>query len=208
MQTVDYFINAEKRYKPQEMVWLPEYDEFGYPEDPLSFLERKRFQEFHGSNNSYADYKKFELNPAEILIFQVFIADLSYVFRGDIYNGDIPELVQEMRVILESVISKTPKFSGEQLYRFCKEDPVDFNIGDIYCPPHSLTTTIDDWDQDHNVYVIQPLTAGNTKAHELYRIYNHGDEFQVNFLTGTKFRIDDIQKYKNDYVKIYMTEIL
>ena len=47
-----------------------------------------------------------------------------------------------------------------------------------------------------------------TKAHDLYRMYNHGHEKQVNFLRGSKFLIED-KKIIDDteYYQFIMHEI-
>ena len=44
--------------------------------------------------------------------------------------------------------------------------------------------------------------------HNLYEIYEHGDEKQVNFLRETSFKVTKIEKTKgSDYVKIHLEEI-
>lgn len=154
-----------------------------------------------------AHYKDYGLSDTEILIFQVFIGRWSGFFRGDIYGPEIPELVKEMRKVLESVIAKSPKFEGEVLYRFCKKDPIQFEKGEIYEPPHSLTMTKDNWGKDTNTYIITTLSTHKTKAHCLYEIYNHGNENQVNFETGAKFRIDKVSQGEQGNRCVFMTEI-
>ena len=83
-------------------------------------------------------------------------------------------------------------------------------VGDVITFPYNLTCTNFDWhqDKDKNVYVITPLPDGNTKAHNLYEIYEHGDEKQVNFLRETSFKVTKIEKTKgSDFVKIHLEEI-
>ena len=52
------------------------------------------------------------------------------------------------------------------------------------------------------------MPDGNTKAHNLYEIYEHGDEKQVNFLRETSFKVTKTEKTNgSDYVKIHLEEI-
>ena len=207
MKDVAYFLEAEDNYVPSKEPRLNEEFELEFPTDPLSFLGKKRFHAF-SKDLEGENFKNYGLSPVEVLIFKVFLADLSWFFRGDAYNPEIPELVQEMREILEIVIAKAPVFEGAILYRFCNgRDRINWEIGEEYIPPHSLTTTADNWEQRENVYVITPLKACKTKAHSLYSIHMHGDEKQVNFLTGAKFRINLIEQDTEGFSKIYMSEI-
>lgn len=203
MEDIHYFLDAERSYSEPKLGPLEDIGEFGYPYDPLSFLSKKQFElcrtPFENNN-----YEKYGLTDVEIIIFQVFIGCLSGVFRGDRYKEGMHELIKEMRAILESVIQKAPIFEGGKLYRFCKDDPINFCVDQIYEPPHSLTTTKDNWEQDTNVYII--TTLKDTAARSLYKLYNHGKECQVNFPSGTKFKITDIRK-KGEYKEICMTEL-
>lgn len=56
-------------------------------------------------------------------------------------------------------------------------------VGETISFPYNLTCTNYDWKQAKfkNVYVITPLQDGNTKAHNLYDIYEHGQEKQIDF---------------------------
>lgn len=206
MKDVDYFLNEETKYIEPSMEFDEEMGRFDYPYDPLSFLSQKQFS-ISCTPWKNAHYEDYGLSDVEILIFQVFIGRWSGVFRGDRYGSEIPELIQEMRYVLESAISKAPKFTGTVLYRFCKDDPVEFKEGNIYEPLHSLTTTKDDWGKDTNTYIITPLSADKTKAHCLYEIYNHGDENQVNFETGAKFKIDKVSQEAQGNICVFMTEV-
>mgnify|MGYP002226797136 FL=1 len=139
-----------------------------------------------------------------------FLGNISYAFRDDNYYGEVPNIVHEMQIILNSIINKAPKFNGNILYRFTKTgDKTNFEVGDIYQPSHSLTTTTEDWKQNRSdVYVIKTLPENETQAHCLYMIYNHGQETQVNFLRGTSFEITDIEPIEgSEYKRIYMSEI-
>ena len=111
-----------------------------------------------------------------------------------------------MQEILDSIIVKAPKFSGNTLFRFLKDhDKRDFIIGEIFCPKYSLTTTTDNWGKD-DTYIITPLASRMTKAHALYKFYNKAGENQVNFERGAKFKVTKIENRSGNKF-IYFDEI-
>ena len=207
MKDINYFLDFESRYieenSPFEWVWNDEIGELGPPYDPLHFLQDRPFEKFSGTEVAKKAVP-FNLSYAERLMLHLFIGSKSRYFRDDHYV-ETPDIVKEMQLVLDSVIAKAPLFTGNTLYRFTKDDKVDFEIGDTYAPSHSLTTTTDDWEQDKDTYVITPLPIGATKAHSLYLIYNNGEN-QVNFERGAKFQVTDIKK-RNGFKLIYMNEI-
>jgi len=79
-------------------------------------------------------------------------------------------------------------------------------IGEIFEPSHSLTTTTEVWENDTNMYVITLRSIDKTKAHSLYKIYNHGNETQVNFERGTQFVVENVEYTKNRKI-VYLKEI-
>ena len=112
-----------------------------------------------------------------------------------------------MQKILNDIILKSPKNTATILYRFLEpEDKRDLHIGEVYTPEYSLTTTIDDWEQNVDVYIITPLDENNTQAHEIFRLVFNQNENQVNFIKGTKFLVTDI-KQKGDNKIFYLREL-
>lgn len=71
-------------------------------------------------------------------------------------------------------------------------------------PPHYITTTKDNWKWNTNEYIITPKKEG-TNARSLYKLINHGNENQVSFKRGTKFKITKIKTGKRKL--IYMVEL-
>lgn len=213
MKDIQYFLLEEKKYLASsqaepELVWNEESGELGYPYDPLDFLQKKPFQTFQHNNIDKENHHG--LTNVEKMIFTCFIGNISYAFRDDYYHREVPEVVREMQIVLNSTIAKAPKFKGRTLYRFTKiGDKTNFEIGDIYQPRHNLTTTTEDWEQNRSdVYVIKTLPENDTQAHSLYLIYNHGNETQVNFLRGASFQITDIIPIQGtEYKRIFMSEI-
>lgn len=207
MKDINYFIESEKKYNETpvpDMVYIDGIG-FEFPDEPLHFLRRKPFT----SMSSFALNKHGEngMSDVEWLMFNCFLSPFSGYFRSDMYHDGIPDIVIEMQQVLDSIIKKAPLCEKQTLYRFLKEhDKIDFEIGEIFEPSHSLTTTTEDWGKDTNMYVITPLSIEKTKAHSLYKIYNHGNETQVNFERGAQFVVENIE-YTNNRKIVYLKEI-
>lgn len=191
---LEYFLNKEKKYNEEYIAGLTQRD---------SFLEQKPFTRFFSSkdykyNNQYDEL----LNEVEKLLIVLFLGKYSYNFRYGIDH----ELLYKMQDILDGILKKTPKCEYTTLYRFLRShDKRDFKIGDIYNPNFSLTTSLEILNEDEDLYIITPLPKEKTKAYQLFEIYNHGEEYQVNFLKGAKFEVVNIE---DDNIKrIYLKEI-
>lgn len=207
MKDIDYFLKTEKDYNKTpipDMVYINGIG-FEYPDEPLEFLRRKPF-------TSLADISKKKdgkngLNAVEWLMLYCFLGPFSGYFRYDNYHTGIPDVVKYMQEVLDSAIRKAPKCECNTLYRFLNDfDKRDLHIGEVYAPTHSLTTTTEDWGKYSDMYIITLRTNGMTTAHSVYELYNHGNETQVNFERGSKFRVTDIKKI-NDRKVIYLIEI-
>lgn len=215
-----YFLEQERMFKEGH----PDYGELFYDDtigemsevginDRLNFLA-------DGVISKYMEYlkggyvgneEKYLLTDAERVMLKMLYCRHSVLFRDDYYYEGIPEIVQNMFDTLDSVVAKAPLTINPLLYRFCHDhDPVNFQVGEIVKITHSLTCTNFDWHQDDekNVYLISPLANGLTRAHNLFEIYEHGDEKQVNFLRGTSFEVTQIEKREDsELVKVHLKEI-
>ena len=113
---------------------------------------------------------------------------------------------------LDSALRKAPKNTHPVLYANDGFMRGNNRIGDIFTVNGFFTTSIDDFDNAHSIkWIIEPLPEGQTKAHEIYKIYNHGEdcpypEYQVEFERGTKFEITDIKKGK-EYNVVHIKEL-
>lgn len=120
---------------------------------------------------------------------------------------------------LDSLLSKTPKTSSIVLYRQDHFNSVEYykelqNKGKYYICSSFLTASTDDYDNSRSVkLVIDPKLDGKTKAHDVYRIMNHGEvingakpENQVNFERNAEFEITGIDENQNIPV-VYLNEI-
>lgn len=215
MKDVEYFKRAEREYQKTlapGMIYSKEAGGFEFPFEPLGFLRRGRFELY--SKNGFKDdpkynthYSEFGLTDVEVLMLRCFYADMSMYFRDDYYQGEVPEVAQEMQNVLESIIQKAPQYEGSILHRKIKyPDPEDLKVGDIYYPSHSLTTSVDEFDKEATSYIITCLPNKKTKAHSLFKIYHHGNEKQVNFPKGTRFVVTKVEEKENNVKKIYMKE--
>ena len=219
MKDVKYFIDKEREYKIKH----ENDDDTFFDEQVGEFVPVRYVDDFLGGGwftlfskhdrnvDLQNSIEKFGLCESEALILLCFLGNLSQYFRDDIYVqfGEVPEVAKEMNVILDSIISKAPQHREGLLYRFLNDyDKSDSNVGDIIRIEHSLTTTIDDWRQDTDSYCITSLPEKMTKAHDLYKIYNHGNENQVNFERGSIFKVISIvTNSETGFRRIYMEEI-
>ena len=176
--------------------------------DDLSFLSKGYIARQYEASSKQLEWEELRnkgLTDFEILMLLCFVGFLSYAFRWDSYE-DKPTPIKEMCKGLDSVLDKAPMFEGDVLYRFCTNvDRIDFEVGDIYRPPHYVTTTTDDWEQDTDRYIITPI-AKNSNARRIFKLLNHGNENQVTFRRGTQFKVQKIEKNGHHKI-IYMAEL-
>lgn len=113
---------------------------------------------------------------------------------------------------LDSALKKIPANAHSVLYANDGFFRYDNKIGDTFTIKGYFTTSKDDFDNANQTkWIVKPLPQDKTKAHEIYRIYNHGDtcpypEWQVEFERGTSFKITDIKKGKK-YDIVYIEEL-
>ncbi|MCR4834818.1 MAG: hypothetical protein K5899_00305 [Bacteroidaceae bacterium] len=209
--TVEEILKREKQYKenhknvhlvPNEVGELVPYN----INDDISFLtDGKISKHYHPNGAITAALKNKGLNDFEILMLNCFLGDVSHVFKWHSYEGSnspIPDMCEG----LDHVLNKSPIYDeGRVLYRFCTtDDKIDFKEGEIFHAPHYITTTKDDWKHKTNVYVITPKKEG-TNARSLYKLCNHGNENQVTFKRGTRFKITKVEGKKRK--RVYMEEL-
>lgn len=215
---IQYFLNAEKEFCKEH----PDYGTLYFDEkygmgkvgdnDQASFLIHRPFEEnFNRHFKLIGNEDKYGLTDAERILLNMYYAQHSAKFRDDYYHSEIPEVVKQMFMGINNVVAKAPQNQDKILYRFCQsEDPKNMKVGETINFPYNLTCANYDWKQAKykNVYVITPLQDGNTKAHNLYDIYEHGQEKQIDFLRGTSFKVTKIEKTKGTpYKKFYLSEV-
>lgn len=107
---------------------------------------------------------------------------------------------------LDSALHKIQKNTEVVLYRNDSDDRDDINeytVGQNITINGFFTTSKDDFDNAHSIkWIITPLSSEATKAHEIYRLYNHGSncpypEYQIEFERGATFVITAIENGDN-----------
>ena len=77
---------------------------------------------------------------------------------------------------LDSALKKIPANAHSVLYANDGFSRYENKIGDIFTVKGYFTTSKDDFDNANQTkWIVEPLQQDKTKAHEIYRIYNHGD---------------------------------
>ena len=99
----------------------------------------------------------------------------------------------------DSFLSKVPRSNSYMFYRVDKNQRIENFINkSTYDCNHYLTasTICPDFKNYQNEvkFVICRRLIGKTKAHEVFKICNANNEFQVNFERNTKFEIDYVDK--------------
>lgn len=215
---IQYFLKAEQDFRDEH----PNYGEIYFhklygmceigDDDAASFLISKPIATCYDSCSKIIGNEEiFGLTKAEQVLLNMYYAQHSAKFRDDYYHGKIPEVVRQMFIGINNVVSKAPQNKDKILYRFCQDEaPKGMKVGDVVNFPYNLTCTNFDWNQAKykNVYVITPLPNGKTRAHNLYEIYEHGDEKQVDFLRDTSFKVTKVETTDGTpYQKYYLSEV-
>lgn len=215
---IQYFLEAEKKFRKEHLDYGELFFDEKYgareigDEDSASFLVNMPIGEYYKQHSQIiGNEEKYGLTEVERTFLCMYYAQHSAKFRDDYYHGEIPEVVRQMFIGINNVVSKAPQNKDKILYRFCQdEDPKGMKVGDVVNFPYNLTCTNFDWNQAKykNVYVITPLPNGKTRAHNLYEIYEHGDEKQVDFLRDTSFMVTKVEETKGTpYRKYYLKEL-
>lgn len=222
METKDiqYFLDAENEFVAQH----PNYGEIFFDEkvgtsevgqdDRVEFLMQKPFADALTYIKTIVKNEEvYGLTLAERVLLSMYYGRYSSKFRDDYYydKKNMPDVVHAMFDGLNNLVGKAPLNKDVMLYRFCNDyDPKDMKVGEVITFPYNLTCTNFDWKQEDSkdVYVITHLANGKTKAHNLFEIYEHGDEKQVDFMRGTSFKVTKIEKTKGTkFKKYYLAEL-
>lgn len=153
------------------------------------------------------------LTETEILSIVILEGFGSQLIQTSLYDPSKSNALTEALIeSLDNALMKTPANTHSVLYANDGYIRYDNKIGDIFTVIGYFTTSKDDFDNANQTkWIIKPLPQDKTKAHEIYRIYNHGDtcpypEWQVEFERGTSFKIADIKKGKR-YDIVYIEEL-
>ena len=154
----------------------------------------------------------FRLSDVEVLSI-VMLEGFDYdIIQKPAFNENLLDDFNEILInSLDCALLKIPKTNYNTLYRqdkyYCKIP----EAGEILVFKGFLTASKDDYDNTHNIkWIITPLSNGLTKAHDIYRVYNHGyncpyPEWQVQFERNTSFIVTQVETKKN-HTEVYITE--
>lgn len=209
--SVEELLNIEKHYRERHKSIHLISNEVGelVPDnidEDVSFLNDGYIAKHYNPNgDTTIALKEKGLDDFEILMIKCFMGGVSYAFKWNSYkerNSPIPEMCEG----LDRVLDKSPIYDeGSVLFRFCTiDDRIDFQEGEIFHAPHYITTTKDNWKWKINMYIITAKKDG-TNARSLYKLNNHGNEYQVTFKRDTYFRITKVKSGKRKI--IYMEEL-
>ena len=97
---------------------------------------------------------------------------LSIVILEGFGSSQLIQLIEN----LDSALKKIPANAHSVLYANDGFSRYENKIGDIFTVKGYFTTSKDDFDNANQTkWIVEPLQQDKTKAHEIYRIYNHGD---------------------------------
>lgn len=156
------------------------------------------------------ELSRWQLTKFEMLMLLCYLGDLYEVFdKGNPKTSLFP--INEMCQGLESVLVKAPSCTEVPVvYRQHKSDNVwEFKKGETRIFESYLTASIKNCNQ-HRHQLIITLNKDNTNAKSLYKIRNDKGEFQVTFMRGTTFYIENIESFYDDgeqFRRIWMNEI-
>jgi hypothetical protein len=156
------------------------------------------------------ELSRWQLTKFEMLMLLCYLGDLYEVFdKGNPKTSSFP--VNEMCKGLDTVLIKAPSCTEVPVvYRQHKSNNVlDFKKGETRFFESYLTASIYNCNQ-HRHQLIIILNIDNTKAKSLYKIRNDKGEFQVTFMRGTAFYIENIESFYDEgeqFRRIWMKEL-
>lgn len=163
--------------------------------------------------NTIPEVALYELTEVELLSIIMLEGFASHLIQEAAFNPDVLNTVSSVLIdSLDSALIKTPKNTEEILYRNDDVNNRKYAVGEQIQFIGYLTTSKDDFNNASNIkWLITPLDSSTTKAHEIYRIYNHGlthsaPENQIEYERGANFVVTSVEK-SNSYRIIHISEI-
>ena len=172
---------------------------------------KKRIYVGQGSFSSYMEYvgkfkneyegiiARYDLNESELFVMFMMLTKNFDEIQQCASSGKGSQFAKECVRLFDSFLSKVPRSKSDMFYRVDQYQRIENFINNTtYDCNHYLTasTICPDFKNYQNEvkYVICRRLIGKTKAHEVFKICNANNEFQVNFERNTKFEIDYVDK--------------
>ena len=150
-----------------------------------------------------SEIQTYNLNDSELLSILLLMGSAFSLINGCLYTDCCDDLERALHECLDSALLKLPKCTTSILYRQDRYWKIEeITEKQIIKIPAYFTTSLEDYENTTNIkWIITPLNNELTKAHNLFEIYDPGDElehkeWQVNFERNTEFVIDKIEKRK------------
>ena len=140
-----------------------------------------------------------ELTESELFVMFMMLTKNYDEIQQCASSGKGSQFAKECVRLFDSFLSKVPRSKSDMFYRVDQYQRIEnFINNSTYDCNHYLTasTICPDFKNYQNEvkYVICRRLIGKTKAHEVFKICNANNEFQVNFERNTKFEIDYVDK--------------
>lgn len=140
-----------------------------------------------------------ELTESELFVMFMMLTKNYDEIQQCASSGKGSQFAKECVRLYDSFLSKVPRSKSDMFYRVDQYQRIEnFINNSTYDCNHYLTasTICPDFKNYQNEvkYVICRRLIGKTKAHEVFKICNANNEFQVNFERNTKFEIDYVDK--------------
>ena len=142
---------------------------------------------------------KYELTESELFFMFMMLTQNYDEIQQCASSGKGSQFAKECVRLYDSFLSKVPRSKSDMFYRVDQYQRIEnFINNSTYDCNHYLTasTICPDFKnyQTEVKFVICRRLIGETKAHEVFKICNANNEFQVNFERNTKFEIDYVDK--------------
>ena len=143
--------------------------------------------------------KQYDLKKSELFVMFMMLTKNYDEIQQCASSGKGSQFAKECVRLFDSFLSKVPRSKSDMFYRVDQYQRIEnFINNSTYDCNHYLTasTICPDFKNYQNEvkYVICRRLIGKTKAHEVFKICNANNEFQVNFERNTKFEIDYVDK--------------
>jgi len=185
-----------------------EYNDF------LDLAERTIKKRIYVGQGSFSIYKEcvdkfrnehpeiiaqYDLTESELFVMFMILTKNYDEIQQCASSGKGSQFAKECVRLFDSFLSKVPRSNSYMFYRVDKYQRIENFINkSTYDCNHYLTasTICPDFKnyQTEVKFVICRRLIGETKAHEVFKICNANNEFQVNFERNTKFEIDYVDK--------------
>ena len=142
---------------------------------------------------------QYDLTKSELFVMFMMLTKNYDEIQQCASSGRGASFAKECVRQFDSFLSKVPRSNSYMFYRVDKNQRIENFINkSTYDCNHYLTasTICPDFKNYQNEvkFVICRRLIGETKAHEVFKICNANNEFQVNFERNTKFEIDYVDK--------------